>query len=241
MSFRILLLIAAALAVTACNDLPGKPGPDPEVPRPEDVLSFKILFKDNCSGCHGADGKGGVSIALSNPTYLAIADDNTIKSTVTGGVHGGGMPAFAQSKGGILTDKQIDAIVSGIRQWGAYGAAGLPPHTASATGEPKHGAEVYSTFCASCHGPDGKGSKTASSIVDPAYLALVTDQYLRTIVIAGRPDLGQPDFRSDVPGHPMAVQDISDVVAWLAKQRTQFPGQPYEAKSQEPRPKSEGQ
>jgi cytochrome c oxidase cbb3-type subunit III len=238
MSFRCFALLALAVGLTACNNLPGRPGPDPEVPRPDDVLSFKILYKENCSGCHGVDGKGGVSIALSNPIYLAIADDNLIKKVITGGVKGGGMPAFAQSSGGILTDKQIDVIVGGIRGWAhpdEQRDAGLPPHSAPAPGDAKHGAEVYATFCSSCHGSDGKGSKTASSIVDGSYLSLVSDQYLRTIVIAGRPDLGQPDFRSDVPGHPMAAQDISDVVSWLTSQRPQFPGQPYEAKSQEPR------
>ena len=32
------------------------------------------------------------------------------------------------------------------------------------------------------------------------FLALVSDQGLRTIVIAGRPELGAPDWRGNVPG-----------------------------------------
>jgi cytochrome c oxidase cbb3-type subunit 3/ubiquinol-cytochrome c reductase cytochrome c subunit len=39
--------------------------------------------------------------------------------------------------------------------------------------------------------------------------------------------LGAPDWRGDVPGHPMSAQEISDVVAWLAAQRPKLPGQPY--------------
>ena len=46
-------------------------------------------------------------------------------------------------------------------------------------------------------------------------------------MIVGRPDLGAPDWRNNVPGTPMSAQDVSDVVAWLASQRTKFPGQPY--------------
>jgi hypothetical protein len=46
-------------------------------------------------------------------------------------------------------------------------------------------------------------------------------------VIAGRPELGAPDWRGDVEGRPMSAQDISDVVAWLSSQRPQLPGQPY--------------
>jgi mono/diheme cytochrome c family protein len=140
------------------------------------------------------------------------------------------MPAFAQSAGGMLTDKQIDAVVSGIRSWappddlrGAY-----PPSYATKTaGNAQHGAEVYQTFCSSCHGPDGTGGKSASSIVDSSYLALVSDQYLRTTVIAGRPELGAPDWRENVPGRPMSDQQVTDVVAWLASRRAPSPGQPY--------------
>jgi cytochrome c oxidase cbb3-type subunit 3/ubiquinol-cytochrome c reductase cytochrome c subunit len=50
---------------------------------------------------------------------------------------------------------------------------------------------------------------------------------LRTSVIAGRPDLGQPDWRSVSDERPMTPQEISDVVAWMAARRVAFPGQPY--------------
>ena len=91
---------------------------------------------------------------------------------------------------------------------------------------------MYETFCSSCHGPDGKGGAKASSIVDGTFLALLTDQELRTLVIVGRPDLGAPDWRNNVPGKPMSSQEISDVVAWLSAQRPQFPGRPYPTRSE---------
>jgi hypothetical protein len=62
------------------------------------------------------------------------------------------------------------------------------------------------------------------SIVDPSFLALVSDQSLRTTVIAGRPDLGKPDWREVVPGHRLTPQQISDLVAWLAGHRQPVPG-----------------
>ena len=96
-----------------------------------------------------------------------------------------------------------------------------------APGDPQRGADVYRTYCSSCHGADGRGGSKASSIVDGSYLALVSDQQLRTIVIAGRPELGAPDWRGDVAGRPMSAQEVSDVVAWLSSQRPKFPGQPY--------------
>ena len=51
--------------------------------------------------------------------------------------------------------------------------------------------------------------------MDPSYLALVSDQGLRTTVIAGRPDLGMPDWRGYVAGQPLTPQQVSDVTAWL--------------------------
>ena len=135
------------------------------------------------------------------------------------------MPAFAQHAGGLLTDGQIDAIVHGIRsRWAKPGFlrdADPPPYAAQGSGDPNRGATAFGSYCAPCHGADGRGGKRGSSIVDSSYLALVSDQNLRTTVIAGRPELGAPDWRSDLPGKPMSPDDVSDVVAWLAAQRPQ--------------------
>jgi len=140
------------------------------------------------------------------------------------------MPAFAQSAGGMLTDKQIDALVRGIRSWekpDALGNLAPPSYVAHCLGYPQRGADAYRTYFSSCHGADGRGGSKASSIVNGSYLTLVSDQELRTIVIAGRPELGAPDWRGDVEGRPMSAQEISDVVTWLAAQRPKFPGQPH--------------
>ena len=77
------------------------------------------------------------------------------------GVRGTSMPAFAQRAGGMLTEKQIDAIVSGIRsRWsdpGALDGANPPSYAATSAGDIHRGEAVYQTFCESCHGKDGRG------------------------------------------------------------------------------------
>jgi cytochrome c oxidase cbb3-type subunit III len=88
---------------------------------------------------------------------------------------------------------------------------------------------VYATFCASCHGNDEKSGPKAASVTNASYLSLISDQGLRTIIIAGRPDLGAPDWRSNVPGRAMSNQDISDVVAWLSSRRPRPSLEPYSA------------
>jgi cytochrome c oxidase cbb3-type subunit 3 len=221
MKIRLAFAVAAVVALSGCDRLPGRPGAGEEVARPEQVLDFNTLYKENCSGCHGADGRGGAAIALRDPVFLAIADDAAIQNIAAGGVAGTQMTPFAQSKGGMLTDQQIDVLVHGIRAWAApVPSEGLPPFRAPSPGDPQRGAAVYATFCASCHGPGGQGTKGGSAIANGAYLALVSDQYLRTVVIAGRPELGAPDWRSNVAGRPMTAEDISDVVAWLASHRS---------------------
>jgi cytochrome c oxidase cbb3-type subunit 3 len=130
----------------------------------------------------------------------------------------------------MLTGDQINVIVRGMRnRWArpeVLGDVDPPPYEAQTSGDPKRGAAVYRFYCSSCHGADGKGGARASSIVDGSYLALVSDQHLRTTVIVGRPELGAPDWRGDVPGKRMSPEEISDVVAWLAAQRPRFAGQP---------------
>ena len=243
---RLAILLIALAAVWACNDAPGRPGADSAVIPPNKVLDFDVLYASNCAGCHGENGAGGLASSLADPLYLAIADDATIRRVVSNGVPGTAMPGFAQKAGGMLTEQQVDAIAAGMRaRWakaqtqptcaGATCSAhdlDVPPYSASAEGDPKRGAGVYATYCASCHGAGGLGGEKAGSIVDGSFLALVSNQALRTMVIVGRPDLGAPNFRGNVPGRAMSSDEVSDVVAWLSAQRPQVAGQPYPAAAQ---------
>jgi len=213
---RLFVVLATLCVLGGCSRLPGKPAPGVEVPRPDSILDPVALYGANCAGCHGADGTRGPAIALADPVYLAIADDNILRSTIANGRPGTAMSAFSEMQGGMLTDEQIDSIVHGIRErWGSTGrmtGVALPPYAATSPGNAQQGQAAYATFCASCH--------RSSSVTDPSYLSLISDQALRTIAITGRPDFGAPDWRSNVPGHPMSDEEISDVVAWLSSQRT---------------------
>jgi mono/diheme cytochrome c family protein len=154
-------------------------------------------------------------VGIGRPIYLAIAEDATIRRTIQEGRPGTFMPAFAQRAGGMLTDAQIEILVRGIRNWATPGAPdNLPAYASSQAGNAAHGREVFSTACASCHGQDGRGAR---AIADRSYLALVTDQHLRTVMIVGMPNLGMPDWR----GHrkPLTDADVTDLVQWLASQR----------------------
>jgi len=221
-----------ALLAAGCNNAPGKPKPQAEEMRPEQVVDFATLYKQNCAACHGANGRQAAAISLNNPVYLAIAGENNIGHTIAAGVPGTLMPAFGKAAGGMLTDQQVTALAHGmVATWGKPLPAGTAPaYTAASAGDPAQGQKVYTTFCASCHGADATGTGHIGSIVDPAYLALVNDQYLRSSIIAGLPDGGMPGWSShSVAGSTRAMTDeeITNIVAWLASHRVAAPGQPY--------------
>ena len=226
----------AALAMTSlvgCSAPHGQPQKDSALLSPSEISDFGTLYSQNCAGCHGAEGRGGAAIALADPVYLGIADDSTLRKVIANGVKGTSMPAFAPSAGGLMTDQQIDVIVSGIRShWSRPGileGANPPSYAPKSAGDVQQGEVAYGTYCASCHGAAGQGGPKGSAITNDSFLALVSDQGLRTIVIAGRPELGAPDWRGNVQGRPMTDAEITDVVAWLASRRVQNPGQPYSA------------
>jgi cytochrome c oxidase cbb3-type subunit III len=231
--FRHQCATAALVVMLAqgCGSPHGQPLKGSETLAPNEILDFETLYAQNCAGCHGAEGRGGAAIALADPLYLAIADDATIRKVVANGVRGTSMPAFAASSGGMLTDKQIDVITTqiGSRRGhrGNLEAASLPSYAPKSAGNVLQGETAYKTYCGSCHGPSGRGGPKGSAITDDSFLALVSDQGLRTVVITGRPELGAPDWRGNVAGKPMSDQEITNVVAWLTSLRVQIPGQPY--------------
>jgi cytochrome c oxidase cbb3-type subunit 3 len=210
------LSVTAMLAVASCG-ANGRTPVGAAAIRPADIADFHVLYSENCSGCHGANGQGALTVGIGRPVYLAIADDATIRGTIEQGRPKTPMPAFAQKAGGMLTDAQIDILVHGIRGWanpGAFANTQLPAYAASQSGDATRGAAIFKVSCAQCHGPEGRGAR---AIADSSYLALVTDQHLRTVIIVGMPNLGMPDWRSHIK--PLSDTDVGDLVAWLAAQR----------------------
>jgi cytochrome c oxidase cbb3-type subunit 3 len=221
---RAILALVLLFSIAGCTRKIGPPDDREELLRPENVASFDRLYKQNCSACHGENGSGGPALDLANPTYQALVDDASLRRWITSGMPETQMPAFGESAGGFLTPKQVDVLVAGMRaRWNnkKYGAADMPPYSSSAVGNVEHGQDIFRVSCTSCH------QQGQQKITDASYLSLVNDQSLRTIVIAGRPDLGHPDWKQVRPGQPLMGQDVSDVVAYLRSLRSDTPGQPY--------------
>ena len=221
--------ILLALVLFGCEVLPGRPKTGDLEVLASQVTSFDALYGRYCAGCHGADGRLGAARPLNDPLYLALIPRDRLRKVIADGVPGTAQPAFGPRAGGVLTDDQINALIHGLIARWVRPEAGrdlkLPPY-ATEIGNPGRGKAVYAAACAGCHGAEGRGGPRAGPLVDASYLALVSDQSLRTAVIAGRADLGMPDWRGYIPGRALTPREISDVVAWLVAHRRPVPGRP---------------
>jgi cytochrome c oxidase cbb3-type subunit 3/ubiquinol-cytochrome c reductase cytochrome c subunit len=107
-------LVTLSLLLAGC-DLPGKPDPaDRPVPA-DKVLEFSALFKRNCTGCHGADGKLGPAPPLNDRLFREIVPEEELEMVISMGRRGTPMPAFARENGGSLTEAQIQVLVHEIK------------------------------------------------------------------------------------------------------------------------------
>ena len=226
------LTLAVTMALAACDAVPGRPKPDARELAPTEVVAFDALYAQNCAGCHGRDGRMGAARALNDPVYLALVPLEHVRQVIAVGVTGTAQPAFAINAGGSLTDQQIDVLVRGIEQrWArpdAVAGQEIPPYDAAQAAtrgaSAERGRDVFAGACAACHGENGRGGPRGGSVTDPSYLALVSDQHVRTTVVAGRSDLGMPDWRGAGGTGPLTAQQVSDVVAWVVAQRRPVPG-----------------
>ena len=104
-------LVPLLAVLGAGCDLPGRPDPaDRPVPA-DQVADFDALYKTNCAGCHGADGKLGPGPPLNDPLFLAIVPDEELLRVIREGraVTGGQkspMPAFSLGECGSLSPAQ---------------------------------------------------------------------------------------------------------------------------------------
>ena len=179
-------LLATLVLLIGCDLKSGQPNPDDRPKRPDQVLDFKVLFGQNCSGCHGAEAKLGPAPPLNDNLFLAIVSDVELKRIITEGRKNTLMPPFGQAHGGNLTPMQVQALVKGLRaEWGGKPMVSGPVpaylesdarRKGAKPGNKEDGGKTFMMACAVCHGDDGKGGQVAGPLNDPAFLALISDQ-----------------------------------------------------------------
>jgi len=94
-----------------------QPIPLPAIPWVEgDAGSGAGLFVIHCQECHGQDGAGELGPRLAK-YWPSARPDLTIQATIRDGVPGTLMRAWAQAKGGPLSDQQIADLTTTILSW----------------------------------------------------------------------------------------------------------------------------
>jgi mono/diheme cytochrome c family protein len=199
----------------------------------------KQLFLKNCAVCHGDDARGRVGPSLSKD-FPGIRVDLFLKQTISGGVNGSVMPAWAKDKGGPLTDAEIDDLVAFLRSL----ARPTPPinvtppptdtprplPTAIATfpaGDTTRGAKVFAENCVMCHGEKGEGITGASLRKD--WPGINVTAFLEFTIARGVSGSRMPAWAQS-NGGPLTNQQIADVTAYIrtfkpVAQATQVPAQ----------------
>ncbi len=89
------------------------------------------------------------------------------------------------------------------------------------------GKAAFEQYCASCHGPGGKGDGPAGGALNPkpkdlsnkAYVSSLKDDYLKKLIKEGGPAVGKSPLMPPM-GSALKDDDVSNVIAyvrWLAK------------------------
>jgi cytochrome c oxidase cbb3-type subunit 3 len=177
------------------------------------------LYAAMCSACHGPEGEGRrlpgkpAYPSLANPDFLAVASDEFIRQNILRGRAGQRMPAW--SDGGLRTS-EIDRIIAYLRKIGGVSKPEVddrPDHWVSA--DPARGEELYTAYCAACHGGEGEGIE-APALNHKVLLETATDTYLVETIGRGRRGTSMPGFRRPSPVQPVLTPgEIESLVAFI--------------------------
>ncbi len=134
------------------------------------VAGGRVLFAENCAGCHQAGGVG-------TRGYPSLADDEwlwggsltEIEHTLRVGIRAAHdetrmsqMPRFQLD--GILSAREVEAVADHV-----LAMAGQPPAKVQ---DAKLGAKLYADNCVACHGETGTGNRElgAPNLTDKVWL-----------------------------------------------------------------------
>jgi cytochrome c oxidase cbb3-type subunit 3 len=142
---------------------------------PQAMAIGERLFANNCSTCHGADGRGSKGFPnLTDSDWLYGGAHETIKETITKG-RAGVMPPMAAAVGSAEDVRNVANYVLSL--------SGSPHNgIAAQLGKAKFGS------CAACHGPDGKGNQAlgAPNLTDKVWLHGYGEEAIVAIVTNGK-------------------------------------------------------
>lgn len=172
-------------------------------------LSGKEMYARVCARCHGERGEGGYGPALNNKTYLSSVNDQQLQEAISRGRGAPQMLAWGDL--GLLTERQINELVSLIRSWESD-APEVAEDTVAETpnsqrGDAKAGELLFAQYCAGCHGLHAE-SEVGDGIILGQVVSKMDDASLSQIIRDGDQDM--PSFHA-----LLITEDISNLLAFL--------------------------
>ncbi len=203
------------------------------------------LFRSNCGGCHGGDGRGGeVGISLRAPAFLAIASDEFLADTILRGRANTAMPSWRQ-----FDNREVSDLLAHIRSWQplksdrdtvlAMTLGITTPSDESDPGEPAEpsttvGAPpIEGTRIASGHTPSAAiglklyrsrctvcHGENGEGLIGPSLnnqsvLSAVNNEFFHDTIVRGRPGTAMPAWRQ------LSSEDVADLIALMRSWQTQ--------------------
>ena len=122
---------------------------------PADVEHGGRLYQSTCAGCHGAGGDQVAGTALRSGRFRRATTDDEVARIIRDGIPGTSMPSNP------LSETEASMIVAWLRGAERPSSSGL-------AGDAMRGKRLFDGKgqCASCHGPNGTGSRHAPALVD---------------------------------------------------------------------------
>lgn len=183
-----------------------------ELPDGERLNSGLVLYAENCSACHGANGAGTIiAPAIDSPELRATPQDELI-DLVSSGVPGTLMAGWQDN----LAPEQITSVVELVYRWPELVNAGIEFPEAEVTNIPSSpeliqaGNQLFNIACKSCHGADGFGTPMAPALNNQLFLTETPDAAIYQIIAGGVPQTLMPGW-----GNRLSDEDLRSLVAYL--------------------------
>lgn len=217
----LVLLVAGVLGVLAFGLAAPVAAQGDEGAQGDAYAAFRgaAVYAEFCQTCHGEQGEGRGE----GPAFQAITfDPATAREAVARGLDtdendGVAMPAYAQTAGGPLSERQINDLMAYMATWGTDDVPPLPEprisppvtHVPDRTGDVNAGAEIYAKSCYGCHGREGRGR------VPPAFPPLRVTANSLQAVREGTESPYMPAFSAE-HGGPLDEADLENLDTYLA-------------------------
>jgi len=215
----------AALYKTNCAGCHGAKGDVGPAPPLKDAL-FRAIIPEKELARVITSGRAGTSMPAFAAENGGALTPNQIQVLVWE-IKGITYKVVKDDAGDARTVRVVRDPAGASPKWGPVQAApkATPPYLASEPTSIPNSAKceqtrktVFARACGDCHGDRGQGG-SYGAINDRAFLALISDQALRRLIVTGRSDLEMPNYagadgRSD-NFKPLTSSNVDDLVELL--------------------------